>query len=58
MSALPLKADIADCNWDVRLCQKRPLPRRLQGFQKRDEVAFLLVRETEIETLVVKFDDV
>jgi hypothetical protein len=41
------------------LCAKSGhFPRCLQGFQKRDEVAFLLVGETEIETLVVKFDDV
>ena len=33
-------------------------PRRLQGFQECDEIAFLLVREAEIETLVVEFDDV
>jgi hypothetical protein len=73
MSALGQKRTLKSFSQDVRftpksdihrtrmsaLCHKRTFRRRrLQGFQECDEIAFLLVRETEIETLVVKFDHV
>jgi len=60
ISALPLKADTIDAVEKSALCQTAHIssPRRLQSFQDWDEIAFLLVRETEIETLVVEFDDV